>query len=211
MRRRPHRTTPARAFALSASAALLLAACATRPLAPVPLSMPPDPQLAQSRAIGEVAVTATILTDDQARQHFGVDLGSHGLQAVWLSVRNASPFRFWFLKGALEPDFYSADEAASVLRDHAPSGTFERMRQEMRDQSMRLMLPSRTISDGARRLPHADRGHDLRPGERVPDGAAGPGQAAGPAPGRPGVVDRETETGWRTVAGRVARLVRFQP
>lgn len=161
MRRRPHRTTPARAFALSASAALLLAACATRPLAPVPLSMPPDPQLVQSRAIGEVAVTATILTDDQARQHFGVDLGSHGLQAVWLSVRNASPFRFWFLKGALEPDFYSADEAASVLRDHAPSEIFERMRQEMRDQSMRLMLPSRTISDGFVYVPRVEGGRYL--------------------------------------------------
>ena len=149
----PHRrpcTTVVRDAALAATAVLLLAACTTLAPAPEPLSMPPDPQVAQSRAIGEVAVTATILTDDQARQHFGIDLGSHGLQAVWLSVRNGSPFRFWFLKGALEPDFYSADEAASVLRDHAPSETFERMRQEMRDQSMRLLLPSRTISCSSR-------------------------------------------------------------
>ncbi len=42
---------------------------------------------------------------------------------------------------------------------------------------------------------------------------ARPGQAAGPPPGGPGVVDREAGagTGRRTVAGRAARLVGFQP
>ena len=51
-------------------------------------------------------------------------------------------------------------------------------------------------------------------GERVPHAEARPGQAAGPAPGRPGVVDREAGApgpGRRTVAGRAARLVGFQP
>jgi hypothetical protein len=62
---------------------------------------------------------------------------------------------------ALEPDFHSADEAASVLRDHAPSESFERLRQQMRDQSMRLMLPSRSISDGFVYVPRVEGGRYL--------------------------------------------------
>lgn len=147
--------------ALAASAALLLAACATRQPAPASQSMPPDPQLAQSHAIGDVAVTATILTDDQSRRYFGVDLGRHGLQAAWLSVRNGSPYRLWFLKGALEPDFYSADEAASVVGGGARGKEFERLRQQLRDQSMRLLLPPGTISDGFVYLPRIEGGRYL--------------------------------------------------
>jgi LssY C-terminus len=151
----------ARAHALVAAFALVLAGCTTLAPAPLSLSMPPAPELAQSRTIGDIAVTATILTDAQARQHFGVDLGSHGLQAVWLSVRNGSTFRFWFLKGALEPDFYSADEAASVLGGDTQGKDFERLRQHLRDQSMRLMLPPGTISDGFVYVPRVEGGRYL--------------------------------------------------
>jgi hypothetical protein len=149
----------ARDHALAAAFALVLTGCAT--LVPAPLPMPPAPELAQSHTIGDVAVTATILTDAQARQHFGVDLASHDLQAVWLSVRNGSTFRFWFLKGALEPDFYSADEAASVLGGDIQGKDFERMRQHLRDQSMRLLLPPGTISDGFVYVPRVEGGRYL--------------------------------------------------
>ena len=155
--RRPRPTLPA-ALVLAAVASLL-GACATQ--APVQSSPPTDPQLAQTRSIGAVEVTAAILTDQQAREQFGVDLGAHELQAVWLSVRNGTAARLWFLKGALEPDFYSADEVASVLKGDAPGKDLERLRQQLRDQSIRLMLPPRTVSDGFVFVPRIEGGRYL--------------------------------------------------
>ena len=41
-----------------------------------------------------------------------MDFATHELQALWMSVHNASDRRLWFIRNVVDPDFYSADEAA---------------------------------------------------------------------------------------------------
>jgi hypothetical protein len=98
------------ATAATLFAATLLGACAT--YEPQPLVLDTDLQGVQTETIDDVTVSVAILTDEQAAQHFGVDFARNGLQALWLRVHNASPRQFWFIRNTVDPDFYSADEAA---------------------------------------------------------------------------------------------------
>ncbi|MDH5345299.1 MAG: hypothetical protein OEW59_05995, partial [Gammaproteobacteria bacterium] len=88
----------------------------------------------QSKTVGDVTVSVSILTDKHALQHFGVDFGKRDLQALWMSVRNASDRRLWFIFNILDPDFYSADEAAHLLEPDVPREARQALRQHLRDE-----------------------------------------------------------------------------
>lgn len=140
-------------FAIS----LLLAGCAAQP--PPPLAPSGAPALqTQTQAEGEVTVTVGVLTDAQAEARFGVDLASQGLQAVWLQVRNGSDARLRLLNGAIDPDLYSADEVAFMLRDEVGADGLEVLRQRLRDESMRLLLAPQTVNEGHVFVPRVEGG-----------------------------------------------------
>jgi hypothetical protein len=131
-------------------AALLACGCATT-FAPSRLPLPPSPEAVQVQSRDAVTVSAAILTDAQATQHFGVDLAKYQLQAVWLKVRNASPSRLRLMRGAIDADLYSADEAAFLVRS-------ERLRQYFRDESIRILLAPQTVNEGFVLVPRAEGG-----------------------------------------------------
>ncbi len=66
----------------------------------------------QTRTDGNVTVSASVLTEDEARQVFGTHLSDKKIQAVWIEVRNHSDKVFFVLKSALDPDYFSAYEVA---------------------------------------------------------------------------------------------------
>lgn len=142
---------------------LALTGCATT-FAPKRLATPDDLNDVQSKTIGDVGVSVAILTDEQARQHFGVDLSQHGLQALWMSVRNGSDQRLWFIRNMLDPDFYSAEEAALLVRRDVRSDARQRLNQYFRDESIRVQLAPLTVSEGFVFLPRVEGGRyvDIR-------------------------------------------------
>lgn len=137
--------------------ALLLAACAGT-YSPLPLSDPTKFSSYQSKTIGKVALAVAILTDDEAASHFGVDLGKHDLQAMWISVRNASEWRYWLVRNIVDPDLYSADEAALVVRKEVADRDFERMRQHFRDESIPVSIDPGTTAQGYIFVPYSEGG-----------------------------------------------------
>ena len=147
-----------RQFGLVAIAALALAGCATTAYAPKRLETPDGLRDVQSKTVGDVTVSVSILTDEQASRHFGVDLGSFGVQALWMSVRNASGRRLWFIRNVLDPDFYSADEVALLARDDVPGEATAQLQQYLRDESIRALLLPRTVTEGFVYLPRAEGG-----------------------------------------------------
>lgn len=169
--------------ALTCAAAL--AGCATT-YAPAPLEVPADLRDVQAKTRGAVTVSVSILTDDQARRQFGVDFASHGLQALWLSVRNGSERRLWFIPNVLDPDFYSADEVALMLNADVPAKNREQLRQDLRDASIRVQVAPRAITEGFVFLPRVEGGRyvDVRlhgdAGGARDDGAGHAGAAALP-------------------------------
>ncbi len=135
-------------------AAIMLGACATNaPYAPERLKPPDELAGVQTKTVDDVTVSAAILTDDQAQTHFGADLGKEGMQALWLSVSNGSPGRLWFIRNTLDPDFYSADEAAILLKSQFSDDTFDMLRQSFRDESIRVLLRPESITEGFVFLP----------------------------------------------------------
>jgi hypothetical protein len=142
---------------LAVAVLLALAGCATT-YAPQRLETPDELRNVQSKTVGEVAVSVSILTDEQARRHFGVDLGAHGLQALWLSVRNASDRQLWFIRNLLDADFYSPEEAALVLRSSVPRDQRGAFAQALRDDEMRALLRPQHVTEGFVYLPRREGG-----------------------------------------------------
>jgi hypothetical protein len=137
-------------LALAGSALLavlaLLGACAS--YQPQPLSFPEQLTDMQEKRSGDVGVAVGILSDEQAAQHFGIDLGAKDIQAIWLEIRNASNIKLWFIRNALDPDFYSADEVIAVAGSSVPDSERAQALQNIRDASIRVMLPPKTDTEG---------------------------------------------------------------
>jgi hypothetical protein len=170
---------------------LSLAGCATGSFAPERLVTPDELRDVKSETIGDVSVSVSMLTDEQAWQHFGVDLGEHGLQALWMSVRNGSDRRLWFIRNMLDPDFYSAEEAALLVQGDVPKDARQQLHQLFRDESIRAQLAPRTVSEGFVFLPRVEGGRyvDIRlHGDAYLEEAETRGAVAGgmaPQPSRP--------------------------
>lgn len=137
-------------------ALLALGGCAS--FAPRPLDVPAELERVQTKTEGDVTASVAILTDEQARRHFGVNLAQEELHALWLSLRNESPYTLWFLRNLIDPDFYPADEAAHLFRGRLSDAGFERLRQYFRDESMRVMLPPHTVTEGFVFVPRKEGG-----------------------------------------------------
>jgi hypothetical protein len=123
-----------------------------------------DLQGVQSSTIDDVTVSVAILTDEQAQQHFGADFARNDMQALWIRVRNATPEQLWFIRNAVDPDFYSADEAAVLLQDSIAGSEFPQLRQLLRNESIRVQHLPRMITEGFLYLPRVEGGRyiDIR-------------------------------------------------
>ena len=128
--------------------ALMLSACATTPYTPEQLALPDELTGVQSKTIDEVTVLASILTDEQAETHFGLDIGAKGLQAVWLRIRNASTQHLWFIRNYFDQDIYTPDEVALMMKGKYPDTEFNSFRQHLRDEAIRVSLLPKTITQG---------------------------------------------------------------
>jgi len=92
---------------------ILLASCATFDPQPVEVSDGPGEIYSESRS--GVTVSATLLSDAQSEQLYGVDMAAAGLQAIWLRIENDSDRAQWLLVSALDPNYYPPGEAAALF------------------------------------------------------------------------------------------------
>ncbi len=145
-----------RYFALPAAA--WIAACSTAPYAPAGLETPGELHGVQAQTIGDVSVTVAMLSDEQAKSHFGADLSDNDLQTLWLSVENSGCDTLWFIRNVVDPDYYSADEAAYTLRGEVRDEEFDRLRQRLRDEEIRAMILPGAVTDGFVYLPRKEGG-----------------------------------------------------
>jgi hypothetical protein len=145
------------ALVVAAWTPLLLAGC-TATFAPQRVETPAELRNVQSEAIGDVTVSVAMLTDEQSERHFGVDLAARDLQALWIQVSNGSDRRLWFIRTILDRDYYSADEAAQLVGRDVGRGASDALKQHFRDESMRVLILPRTITEGFVYLPRVEGG-----------------------------------------------------
>jgi hypothetical protein len=79
---------------------------------------PIDEALYRNRSLtksdGEVQVTADVLGAEETKKVFGFDLYKKGIQPIWIEIENNEKEPVWFLPVGLDPNYYSALEAAFV-------------------------------------------------------------------------------------------------
>jgi hypothetical protein len=112
----------------------------------------------QTKTVDSVTVSACLLPDEDARQRYGVSLAKKGLQAVWLRVANKTPDENWLLTAHLDPDYFTADEAAYLFRHHWVSKAFGATQQHFRDLAMRSRLEAGKTYEGHVLIPRTEGG-----------------------------------------------------
>jgi hypothetical protein len=112
----------------------------------------------QTKTIDRVTVSACLLPDEEARQRYGVNLASKGLQAVWLRVANKTPDENWLLTAHLDPDYFTADEAAYLFRHHWVDKALGATQQHFRDLAMRSRLEAGKTYEGHVLIPRTEGG-----------------------------------------------------
>ena len=88
----------------------LLPACAT--FQPAPLEQVPFRERAVTKRQGEVSVSAVVFSAEESAAVFGVPLAEDGIQAVWLRIENGEDLVYFFMPAALDPTYFSPQEAA---------------------------------------------------------------------------------------------------
>lgn len=99
----------------AAIAVALLTGCA--PYQPRPLAEVPFQDRIESAERNGLRVSVSVLSREEARETFGVDLYAKGIQPVWVSIENRTEKHWAFMQHGLDPNYYSAREAA--YKSHA--------------------------------------------------------------------------------------------
>lgn len=71
---------------------------------------------AMTQKKGGIEVTVAVPNREETRQLFGVDLYARGVQPVWLRIENSENLDYLFFPLNLDPDYFSANEAAWMHR-----------------------------------------------------------------------------------------------
>jgi len=126
--------------------ALLAAGCAT--FDPQPVDVLGSPAEIYSHTEHDITVFTTILSDELARQEYGVHLAGMGLQAIWLRVENRSDHAHWLLVSALDANYYPPDEAAVLFHAGLNDEQEAALTQHFRDLAIPLKTPAGGITEG---------------------------------------------------------------
>ncbi len=103
-----------RAVISSASAALLLCACAAASYQPAELDAIPFRGRAQNQTQGQVTVVAAVPGPEETRALFDLPLYDSGIQPVWLEVRNGTDSQIRYAPVGTDREYYSPQEVAYV-------------------------------------------------------------------------------------------------
>ena len=128
--------------------AVCLSACATtrENTRPGPVLF----DLSRTQAMHQDGVTANvrIATDDEATRIFGVSLAEHGIQGIWMRLENASDHDYWLLPIAIDPDYFSADEAALVSARRLSRERRAALTETFRAKALPFYLKAGAVNEG---------------------------------------------------------------
>ena len=136
---------------------LLLTLCGCAGFHPRPLTELTFMQRAQTHRDGNVTVTTAVLSDQESRAAFGVDLAGQGIQPVWLRIENRDDTPYWLFPVSIDPKYYSPLEVAW----HAGSGLSRATQQKLQEYLCQQQIPPYIAAGGRSvglRLRHHRRG-----------------------------------------------------
>jgi hypothetical protein len=127
---------------------LSLAACAT-----APYSYEPKPESwvinrAQSQESGMFKVRASVPSNKEAEQLFGIPLSDRGIQAVWLEVTNNAPERARLVPYSIDDGYFPPHEVAYMYRKRFSKQGWLDMEQRFYDMTIPRHIAPGATEDG---------------------------------------------------------------
>ncbi len=102
----------------------------------------------QTSTQGEVEVSVAVPSAEESRELFGVDLAAEGIQPVWLRIRNNEDFGLIFIPLDLDPNYFSAHEAAWRSRFFLSPQANEEMNAYFRERNIHRLIASGHTTSG---------------------------------------------------------------
>ena len=99
-----------------AAAMMLVLISACRTYNPIPIDNVDFHQRSQTKSVGGLTVTASVLSPEESEQIFGRPLAKKGIQPVWLKVVNNEDIPFALISHSIDPAYFSASETAYINR-----------------------------------------------------------------------------------------------
>jgi len=136
------------------SIAVLLAGCATKPTfsdssaSPDEQAIPLHLGRVQTQTQDGMTVQLVIPTDEQVAGHFGVPLARHGIQPIWIRIDNASSASYWLLPISIDPDYFTADEAALLATEGMNAADDARVTEIFRQSALPFFLQAGSVHEG---------------------------------------------------------------
>jgi hypothetical protein len=105
-------------------------------------------QRSLSKVNGDVRVTVAVLSAEESRQLFGVNLAGKDIQPVWVRVQNADSVPYWLMSAGLDPDYFSPLEAAYAFHGTIGSSVNEKIDDHFRVMNFRNPIAPGTSVSG---------------------------------------------------------------
>ena len=115
---------------------------------PRPIHDVPFQEKSQSKVKGEVRVTVAVLSDEESRQLFGVNLAGQEMQSVWVRVQNADSSPYYLMSAGLDPDYFSPLESAYAFHSILSSSLNDKIDDQFRVMNFRNPIAPGTSVSG---------------------------------------------------------------
>lgn len=101
---------------LAAGLMMFMSACTTW-MKPAGINEALIHERATTREENSIKVSAAIVSDEEAKQIFGLDLATKKIQAIWLEIENNSDHRLILLPTAIDDDYFAPLEVAFAFHN----------------------------------------------------------------------------------------------
>ena len=134
-----------RIFHIIVLCCLLVSGCATY--------VPPKPQQtefqsrAETQSIGEIRVSAVVLSAEESQQIFGSPLAQKHIQPIWIEVENQTGQEYVLMVLSIDPNYFSPGEAAWKSRRFGEGGTDVKI-QYFSKKGIPVVFPQMSTSSG---------------------------------------------------------------
>ena len=97
---------------------------------------------AQTQSENNVRVTAAVLSAEESKAVFDLDLYKKGIQPIWLGIQNNDEERVWFVPAGVDRDYFSPLEVAYMHHRSFAKETNDRIDKYLHDQGIRGNIES---------------------------------------------------------------------
>jgi hypothetical protein len=115
---------------------------------PSPFYDVPFQERSQSKVDGDVKVTVAVLSAEESRQLFGVNLAGKNIQPVWVKVQNAGSGSYWLMSSGMDPDYFSPLEASYAFHNTIDSSVNNKLDDHFRMMAFRNPIAPDTSVSG---------------------------------------------------------------